>query len=120
MDKNPLVKAGDMDSIPSPGRFHLPRSNEARAPQLLSLCCSCGSLQAKAGVPQQDKSQQGEAFTLQPTVAPTCHKEKARVQHQRPRTTRKKELFKLKKKKVTYWGSEEIGSREQGLKPKFS
>ena len=29
--------AGDMGSISGPGRFHGPRSNEARAPQLLSL-----------------------------------------------------------------------------------
>ena len=37
MDKNLSASAGDMCSIPGPGRFHVPRSNEARVPQLLSL-----------------------------------------------------------------------------------
>ena len=32
------VNAGDTGSIPGPGRFHMPRSNEAHAPQLLSPC----------------------------------------------------------------------------------
>ena len=37
MVKNPPANAGDTGSSPSPGRSHMPRSNEARAPQLLSL-----------------------------------------------------------------------------------
>ena len=32
------ANAGDMGSIPGPGRFHMPQSNKAYAPQLLSLC----------------------------------------------------------------------------------
>ena len=35
--KNPPANAGDTGSIPGPGRSHMPRSNWARAPQLLSL-----------------------------------------------------------------------------------
>ena len=35
--KNPPAKAGDTGSSPGPGRCHMPRSNSARAPQLLSL-----------------------------------------------------------------------------------
>ena len=35
--KNLPANAGDMGSIPGPGRSHMPRSNGARAPQLLSL-----------------------------------------------------------------------------------
>ena len=35
--KNPPANAGDTGSSPGPGRSHMPRSNEARAPQLLSL-----------------------------------------------------------------------------------
>ena len=31
------ANAGDMGSIPVPGRSHMPWSNKARAPQLLSL-----------------------------------------------------------------------------------
>ena len=36
--KNSPANAGDMDSIPGPGRSHMPWSNKARVPQLLSLC----------------------------------------------------------------------------------
>ena len=35
--KNPPANAGDMGSSPGPRRSHMPWSNEARAPQLLSL-----------------------------------------------------------------------------------
>ena len=37
MVKNPPANAGDTGSSPGLGRSHMPRSNEARAPQLLSL-----------------------------------------------------------------------------------
>ena len=30
------ANAGDMGSIPGPGRFHMPRSSQAHVPQLLS------------------------------------------------------------------------------------
>ena len=36
--KNPPANAGDTGSSPGPGRSHMPWSNEAHAPQLLSLC----------------------------------------------------------------------------------
>ena len=36
VDKNLPASAGDTDSIPSPRRFHLPQSNEARVPKLLN------------------------------------------------------------------------------------
>ena len=35
--KNPPANAGDTGSSPGPGRSHIPQSNKARAPQLLSL-----------------------------------------------------------------------------------
>ena len=35
--ENPPADAGDMGSSPGPGRCHMPRSNWAREPQLLSL-----------------------------------------------------------------------------------
>ena len=38
MVENPPANAGDTGSIPGPGRSHMPRSNKAHAPQLLSLC----------------------------------------------------------------------------------
>ena len=37
MVKDPPANAGHMGSSPGPGRSHMPRSNQARAPQLLSL-----------------------------------------------------------------------------------
>ena len=37
MVKNPPASAGDMGSSPGLGKSHMPRSNKARAPQLLSL-----------------------------------------------------------------------------------
>ena len=37
MAKNPLASAGDMCLIPGPGRSHMPQSNKALGPQLLSL-----------------------------------------------------------------------------------
>ena len=36
--KNPPANAGDMGSIPGPGRSHRQQSNSAGAPQLLGLC----------------------------------------------------------------------------------
>ena len=35
--KNPPANAGDTGSSPGPGRFHMPWSNKAHVPQLLSL-----------------------------------------------------------------------------------
>ena len=37
MVKNPPANAGDTGSSPGPGSSQMPRSNEAHAPQLLSL-----------------------------------------------------------------------------------
>ena len=37
MVKNPPANTGDTGSSPGPGRSHMPRSNLAHAPQLLSL-----------------------------------------------------------------------------------
>ena len=69
--KNPPANAGDTGSSPGPGRSHMPRSNYARAPQLLSLCSRAHepqllSLRAttnearapRACAPQQEKSPQ--------------------------------------------------------------
>ena len=36
---NPPANAGDSGSSPGPGRSHVPQSDWAREPQLLSLCC---------------------------------------------------------------------------------
>ena len=69
--KNPPANAGDAGSSPGPGRSHMPWSNEARAPQLLSLCSRARELQLmspratitearapRARAPQQEKPPQ--------------------------------------------------------------
>ena len=43
--KNPPANAGDTGSSPGPGRSHMPQSNSARAPQLLSLRSTARALQ---------------------------------------------------------------------------
>ena len=43
--KNLPATAGDMGSIPGLERSHMPQSNQARAPQLLSLCSRARELQ---------------------------------------------------------------------------
>ena len=63
-----LANAGDTGSIPRLGRSHMPQSNQARAPQLQSLCSRARELQllsprattteahaSGAHVPQQEK-----------------------------------------------------------------
>ena len=52
--KNPPANAGDMGSIPGPGGSHMPQSNQAHTPQLLSLC-------SRAHAPQQEKPPTREA-----------------------------------------------------------
>ena len=46
--ENLPAKTGDTDSIPDPGRFHMPRSNEAAAPHALSLHSRAQELQQKS------------------------------------------------------------------------
>ena len=38
VDGTPPASAGDTGSIPGTGGFHMPQSNQAHMPQLLSLC----------------------------------------------------------------------------------
>ena len=45
--KNLPANAGDTGSIPDPGRFHMPWSNQACASQLLSLCSGAWELQLR-------------------------------------------------------------------------
>ena len=49
VDKNPPANAGNMGSIPGPGRFHMPWSNQARVSQLLKpvLPIACVPLREK-------------------------------------------------------------------------
>ena len=82
--KNLPANSGDMGSSPDPRRYHMPWSNEAHAPQLLSLnsrACEPQLLSPRATttethVPrahalQQEKPPQWEACAPQQRVAPT-------------------------------------------------
>ena len=86
MVKNPPSSAGDTGSSPGPGRSHMPRSNWARAPQLLSLRSGVREPQLlsqhtttteahapRARAPQQEKPPQWETRTPQRRVAPNLH-----------------------------------------------
>ena len=73
------ANTGDMGSSPGPGGSCMPRSNWARAPQLLSLrsgACKPQRLKPvhpRAHAPRQEKPPQWEARALQQRVAPTHH-----------------------------------------------
>ena len=86
MVKNPPANAGYTGSSPGRGIPHVPRSNKACVPQLLSLHSRAREPQLlstrartteacvpRAHVPQQEKPQQWEAHTPQQRVAPTLH-----------------------------------------------
>ena len=65
--KNPPASAENTGLIPEPGRFHVPQSNKAHAPQPLNLCCRARETQllkptcSRACAPQQKKPLQWEA-----------------------------------------------------------
>ena len=72
MVKNPPANAGDMGSIPGPGRSHIPRSNLAHAPQLLRPHATTTEARApRARALQQQKPPQWEAHAQQRRVAPS-------------------------------------------------
>ena len=56
MDKNLPASAGDTSSTPGPGKSAMPRSNQARVLQPLSLCCS-----AKEAAASRSRALQGRA-----------------------------------------------------------
>ena len=63
--KNLPAKAGDAGSITDPGRSHMPRSNKACAPQLLSLALEPTHGCYRALVPQLPKHTHPRARALQ-------------------------------------------------------
>ena len=107
--KNPPVNAGDASLIPDPGRSHVPQSNWARAPQLLSLCWRAWEPQLlspltqllkpespKARARQQEKPPQWEVHALQRRVAPLTTTEKSLHSIEDPaQPNRNKYFFKL-------------------------
>ena len=67
--KNLSANAGDVGSIPDLGRSHMPWSNEARVPHLLTLCSG-------AHEPQQEKPPQWEPQALQRRAMKIQHGQK--------------------------------------------
>ena len=95
--KNPPANAGDTGLSPGPGRSHMPRSNWACTPQLLSPCATTTEAHVPgAHAPQQEKPPQWDTHTPQGSVAPAHHnKRKAHKRQQRPNAAKKK-----KKKRI--------------------
>ena len=86
MVKNPPANAGDKSSIPGLGRSHMPRSNEARAPQLLSLgsrareplllspCATTTEARVpRARAPQREATAMRSPCTATKSSPPTTH-----------------------------------------------
>ena len=72
--KNPPANAGDTGLSPGLGRSHMPWSNWAPAPQLLSLPATTTEACApRARALQQEKPPHWEARAPQQRVAPTLH-----------------------------------------------
>ena len=91
--ENPPANAGDTGSIPDPGRSHMPRSNWAREPQLLSLrvwsLCSATREAATVRGPR----------TAMKSGPHLPQLEKALAQKRRPNTAKNKINKFIKKKK---------------------
>ena len=59
VDKNPPANSRDTGLIPGPGKFHMPRSNLAHVPQILSPCAATTeACVPRARAPQQERSLQ--------------------------------------------------------------
>ena len=89
--KNQPANAGDTGSSPGRGRSHMPRSNEARAPQLLSPCAA----NIEARTPRAPALQR-EATSMKSPRTPTKSSphspqlEKAWVKQRRPEAAKNK------------------------------
>ena len=103
MVKNPPANAGDTGSSPGPGRSHMPQSNSARVPQLLSLCSRACEPQLlsprattieartpRAHAPQREATTMGSPCTTTKSSPGSPQLEKARTQQQRPSAAKNK------------------------------
>ena len=78
VDKNPPANAGDMGSIPGPGRSHMPWSNQAPVSQLLKPA------RLRAHAPPQKNPLQWETHAPQLASSPDLPQlEKAQAQQWR-------------------------------------
>ena len=81
--KNPPANAGDTGSIPGPGRSHMPWSNWAHVPQLLSL-------HSRARKPQLLKQACLEPVLCNKSSPHSPQLERAHMQQRRPNTAKNK------------------------------
>ena len=95
--ENPPANAGDTGSSPGPGRSHMPQSNEAHAPQLLSLCSRARApqlLSPRAATTEARAPTARACSTMRSPHTATKSSprspqlEKARAQQQRPNTAK--------------------------------
>ena len=86
VDKNPPANAGDTDSIPSPGRFHMLQGNWA---QYTATAEPSGP---RARAPQQKKPRQLEVQAPLRRIAPTHRNEKAHTRQWRSSAVKNKEI----------------------------
>ena len=93
MVENPPANAGDMGSSPGLGRSHVPRSDWAREPQLLSL--SVWSLCSATREPAIVRGSR----TVMKSGPRSPQLEKALAQKRRPNTAKNK-LINLKKNRL--------------------
>ena len=83
--KNPPANAGDTGSSPGPGRSHMPRSNTACTPQLLSpRATTTEACVPRVHASQQEKPPQWEAHTTTKSSSCSPLLEKAHTQQQKP------------------------------------
>ena len=130
--KNLLTSAGDMGSSPGPGRSHIPWSNYAHVPQLLSLfsrghkpqLLSPGATTTEACTPRAHGLQQREVTTMRSPGTKTkssprsLQLEKAHAQQQRPNTAKKKIIIIKKIKNKTNYISKPSDAGEEILRGK--
>ena len=101
--KNPPANAGDTGLSPGPGRSHMQQSNQAGAPQLLSLCfrahepqlLSLRATTTEAHEPRVHVLQREATAMRSPCTATKSNPhllqlEKAHVQQQKPHTAKNK------------------------------
>ena len=89
--KNPPANAGDTGSSPGPGRSHMPWSNKARVPQLLSLHATTTEARVpKARAPQREATTMRSPHTAWKSSPRSPQLEKARVQQRRSKAAKNK------------------------------
>ena len=102
MGENLPANTGGTGSIPGPGRFHKPQSNEVGAPSLYGPRATTTEAQAsRACAPQQEKSPKWEAYAQLESSPCSPQLENTCVQQGRPSAAKNKQIKikGLKKKK---------------------